>query len=63
MTKLTDEQTIEIVARAICAEQCAVYGEPACYHHGWPNPNCDEPGCIALATAACLALSQEKNDE
>lgn len=59
-TKLTDDQTIDLVARAICAEQCAVYGEPPCHEFGWPNPNCDEPGCIALAMAALAGLSALK---
>lgn len=54
----------EKVARAICAETCAFMGEPACWQLSddqgkplpWPNINCDEPGCIALAKAACAAL-------
>lgn len=50
---------IDTVARAICAEQCAVYGEPPCHRIGpWPNPNCDEPGCVALATAAVEAMKE-----
>lgn len=64
-TKLTPNEETEVVARAICAEQCAVYGEPPCYEHGWPNPDCDEPGCIALAIAAIAGLSalKEHGDE
>lgn len=52
------------VARAICAESCAYMGEPPCYNvrddqdkpMPWPNPNCDEPGCQALALAAVAAM-------
>jgi len=49
--------TIDKIARAICQERCAFYGEPACWTFNnepgtpWPNPNCDEPGCFALAKA------------
>lgn len=49
----------ETVARAICREQCAYYGDPPCFKVDdaeWPNPNCDEPGCHALADAALAAL-------
>jgi hypothetical protein len=55
---------IDKIARVICRESCAFYGEPPCFelHHDtlvdgkivplpWPNPNCDEPGCQALAAA------------
>lgn len=48
------------VARAICAETCAHYGEPPCWRivpDQWPNPNCDEPGCGALAAAAIGAMN------
>jgi hypothetical protein len=48
----------ERIARAICAETCAYVGEPACWTFTelpWPNPNCDEPGCQALAQVAALA--------
>jgi hypothetical protein len=49
------------VARAICAETCAVYGEPPCHsvEGEWPNPNCDEPGCVALAE---VAIQEIEND-
>lgn len=60
---MTEEQTVDVVARAICAEQCAMFGEPPCHAHGWPNPNCDEPGCIALAMAACAALKEMETSE
>jgi len=41
------------VARAICKESCAFYGEPPCYQTGdWPNSQCNEPGCQSLAIAA-----------
>lgn len=61
MTDPADRDPVLMAARAICAEQCAMYGEPPCYEHGWPNPDCDEPGCIALATAACAALLSERH--
>lgn len=56
--------TTDQVARAICAETCAHMGEPPCYSVRddqdkplpWPNPNCDEPGCQALALAAVAAM-------
>ena len=40
-------------------------GEPACWtmkedQNGkplpWPNPNCDDPGCQALAVAALVVI-------
>lgn len=44
---------IDAAARRICRERCAFYGEPPCFQiGGWPNPHCDEPGCIALAKVA-----------
>jgi hypothetical protein len=47
------EKQIDRMARAICRESCAFYGEPPCWMDGfWPHPGCDEPGCIALAKAA-----------
>jgi hypothetical protein len=49
----------EQLARAICAESCAFRGEPPCWKaegEPWPNPNCDEPGCHALADAARAAI-------
>jgi len=48
---------ITIAARAICREQCAMFGDAPCFDVGeWPNPLCDEPGCIALATAVVAAM-------
>ena len=50
---------VDVAARAICQEQCAMYGEPACWRidpDEWPNPECDEPGCHALAQAAVSAM-------
>lgn len=54
---------VDCAARAICRETCAFMGEPACFDVTgddgaplpWPNPNCDEPGCHALALAAITA--------
>jgi hypothetical protein len=64
MTMAILEPEIEVVARAICREQCAFYGEPACFdisnNEGgpmpWPNPNCTDPGCVALASVAVIAM-------
>lgn len=56
--RLTDDQ-FDAMHRAICQETCAFMGEPACWQvvpNEWPNPNCDEPGCHALALAAAFAL-------
>lgn len=40
------------IARAICREQCAFFGEPPCFEVAeWPNKSCNEPGCQALAYA------------
>jgi hypothetical protein len=57
---MTDAQgNITAVAKAICAEQCAVFGEPPCHQIGpWPNENCNEPGCVALATAALASIAE-----
>lgn len=51
---------IEAMHRAICQENCAFRGEPACWEieGEWPNPNCDEPGCHAKALAAMSALKE-----
>lgn len=54
------------IARAICREKCAFYGDPPCFNVTgimgeplpWPNPNCDEPGCHALALAVAALLRQ-----
>jgi hypothetical protein len=54
------EGVTDRVAKSICAEQCAVYGEPPCYTMGeWPNAQCNEPGCMALAAAAVPAIAAE----
>ena len=57
---MTRQDHIEAVARAICQENCACIGERPCYavEGAWPNPNCDEPGCHAQATAAISALEK-----
>lgn len=63
----------ETLHRAICREKCAMYGEPPCFELTaaddvgtplpWPNPDCDEPGCHALAIAAFAALRQHQRAE
>jgi hypothetical protein len=54
------------IARAICREKCAFYGDPPCFlledddgsAAEWPNPYCDEPGCHALAAAVVASLAE-----
>jgi hypothetical protein len=48
------------ITRAICAEQCAFMGEPPCWSFPgpWPNPECSDPGCHALAKAAVEAMTK-----
>ncbi len=60
-----DKMQIEMVAKAICAECCAFYGERPCYDPGeeyvpqeWQPEDCDEPGCEALAMAAIAAMKR-----
>lgn len=61
--------TDDEIARAICREKCAFYGEPPCWaltddETGealpWPNPHCDEPGCDALASAVAAELAKQE---
>ena len=49
----------EIIHREICAEKCAMYGEPPCYSvkGSWPNRDCNEPGCFAEAQRAADELA------
>lgn len=60
-----DAGIVEKVAKAICAESCAFMGEPACWRFEkddrgnplpWPPEGCSEPGCMALAIAACAVI-------
>lgn len=59
---------VEAAARAICAEQSAFMGEPACWavkgadgcELPWPNPGCNEPGCHAVASAALIAARKAR---
>lgn len=59
---------VEAAARAICAEQSAFMGEPACWavkgadgcELPWPNPGCNEPGCHAVARAALIAARKAR---
>ncbi len=61
---MTRDETIEKVARAICAERCAWAGEPPCWkimdgsNYQWPPETCDEPGCVAFAQAAVAAMEE-----
>ena len=57
---------VDRMARAICRERCAFLGEPACWQlddddggpYSWPPESCNEPGCVALATAARAAIAK-----
>lgn len=50
-------EALEAAARAVCRERCAFFGEPPCFEVGEGfSPLCDEPGCVAEAHAACLAM-------
>jgi hypothetical protein len=57
----------EKVARALCQEKCAFFGEPPCWGldpaeyviEPWSPDTCDEPGCGALADAA-IAIALEE---
>ena len=65
MTEITREAVREAVAKAACRECCAFMGEPPCFEVTgdsgeelpWPNPDCDAPGCGAIADAALSALT------
>ena len=63
---MAEREDVERVARAICAERCAFYGEPPCYvidpdfvEQEWQPENCNEPGCKALAMAALAAMERK----
>lgn len=58
---MTDAE-VEQIARAICREACAFMGEQPCFSvegEPWPNPDCNEPGCHALAAAVAEDLDRE----
>ena len=64
MDKDNLDKMIDRVARAICREKCAFYGEPPCFDIGpeyfpqeWQPETCDEPGCMALAKAAIAGMA------
>ncbi len=58
-------EKVEAVARAICQERCAFYGDPACHRMDeWQDGmDCDgdggghDVGCRALAVAALAAVA------
>ena len=61
------EKKIDAVARAICQEQCAFYGETPCWKmvedgefSVFPPVTCDEPGCFVLAVAAVESIEGTK---
>ena len=72
MTAARRAALVEKVAKAICREKCAFWDERPCWNLGddyvqtpWP-PDCDEPGCFALAAVAIdliLPLPQEAGDD
>jgi hypothetical protein len=55
---------LDAAARSVCQERCAFMGEPPCWSvtgddgesMGWPNVECDEPGCSAITPAAIAAF-------
>jgi hypothetical protein len=57
----------EKVAKKLCQEKCAFYGEPPCWGldpneyviEPWNPDTCDEPGCGALADAAIAVALEE----
>jgi hypothetical protein len=57
----------EKVAKKLCQEKCAFYGEPPCWGldpneyviEPWNPDTCDEPGCGALASAAIDMVLEE----
>lgn len=65
---MTDREALRArVARALCQEKCAFYGEPPCWGldpneyvvEPWNPDTCDEPGCGALADAAIDLVMEE----
>lgn len=59
--KINREVLVYEMAKAICQEQCAFYGEPPCWRisEEWGEHNhCDEPGCYALAKAAVSVVPE-----
>jgi hypothetical protein len=58
---VTRDQLIETMARAMCQAKCAFLAEFPCWDSAydgetWPPSACDEPGCVAEATAALTAI-------
>lgn len=64
---MSDRKTI--IARAICAERCAEYGEPPCWQvvdDGSLSPDCGtahECSCEQLAVAVEADLTREASDD
>ncbi|MFV1689996.1 hypothetical protein VWZ40_00905 [Phaeobacter sp. JH20_21] len=56
---LAEEERMERIARTICAEKNAVYGEPPCWKVDgpWPNPDCGDCTCHDLAKAVLSDLN------
>lgn len=54
-------ELLERIARTLCAEKNAVYGEPPCWRveGPWPNPDCGDCTCHDLADAVLSALSPQ----
>jgi hypothetical protein len=52
------DDLVEAAGKAICAEKCAVMGEPPCWsiEGQWPPEGCDSPGCNHEARAAIEAI-------
>lgn len=53
-----DLRMIDAIARSICSSNCAYRGVTPCWSQfthrpdalEWPNPFCNEPGCLSIAT-------------
>ena len=59
-----DQKLYFTVAKALCRERCAVYGEPPCSEMGVHDFECeDDTTCATLASAVVDALSPPANPE
>lgn len=58
---MTDAANLDAVARAICRERCAVYGEPPCHTvDGYDGTDCaDDAPCRVLAQAALDVITKQ----
>lgn len=60
------QEKCDRIVRLICRERCSYLGVPACWALTdnqnkplpWPNPNCSDPACQALAVASMLVMME-----